>query len=311
MAIKQLYAIKPEVHSDDEGNTLMSSYHQHPDPTAEEQGLDEDHKSHLLIQSGVSDPTVGDLPSNTEQSDVVANVLGSHASEAAQAAMIANVTDEHAKNGATKAPAIPPAQVYAHDVENHPDPVHEDNDPAVDDAPDAQAPAPEVAASALAQKKRGFDSQQMLAEVNSEQRQFQNENSQFLAIKQRHSQEIVEKVSSMNKEMDEFSHTLDMRHYDSALALQQQLKKDGLRDHEKLMSVTTKDVFKKGFKMFPQVSQNEYVQEQLAYLEAAEDNLNGNLINPRLVQALVDRGHEVAGNFEQQYGEQWENPLKN
>jgi hypothetical protein len=52
------------------------------------------------------------------------------------------------------------------------------------------------------------------------------------------------------------------------------LKKDGLKDHEKLMSVTTKDLFNRGFKMFPQIAQNEYVQDQLAYLEAAEDNLN-------------------------------------
>lgn len=62
--------------------------------------------------------------------------------------------------------------------------------------------------------------------------------------------------------------------------------------------------------MFPQVAQNEYVQDQLGYLEAAEDNLNGNMINPRLVQAMVDRGHEVADNLEKAYGEQWNNPLK-
>jgi len=49
----------------------------------------------------------------------------------------------------------------------------------------------------------------------------------------------------------------------------------------------------------------------LAYLEAAEDNLNGNLINPRLMQAMVNRGQEVASNLERAYGEQWENPLKN
>lgn len=58
----------------------------------------------------------------------------------------------------------------------------------------------------------------------------------------------------MNRELDTFSHTLDMGHYDRAISLQQQLKKDGLRDHEKLMSVTTKDLFKNGFKMFPQVA---------------------------------------------------------
>ena len=39
----------------------------------------------------------------------------------------------------------------------------------------------------------------------------------------------------MNKEIDEFSHTLNMKHYDNAISLQKQLKKDGLRDHEKLM----------------------------------------------------------------------------
>ena len=55
----------------------------------------------------------------------------------------------------------------------------------------------------------------------------------------------------MNKEMDDFSHTLDMSHYDKAISMAQVLKKDGLRDHEKLMSVTVKELFKKGFKAFP------------------------------------------------------------
>jgi len=115
----------------------------------------------------------------------------------------------------------------------------------------------------------------------------------------------------MNNEMDIFSHSLDVNHYDRAIELQKTLKKEGLKDHEKLMSVTTKELFKKGFKSFPQIAQNEYVQEQLAYLEAAEDNLNGNLINPRLMQAMVNRGQEVASNLERAYGEQWDNPLKN
>lgn len=48
----------------------------------------------------------------------------------------------------------------------------------------------------------------------------------------------------------------------------------------------------------------------MSYLEAAEDNMNGNIKNVKLVQALIDRGHEVAKNLEKEYGEMWENPLK-
>jgi len=34
------------------------------------------------------------------------------------------------------------------------------------------------------------------------------------------------------------------------------------------------------------------------------------MINPRLVEAFIVRGNEVAGNLEKQYPEQWNNPLK-
>lgn len=43
----------------------------------------------------------------------------------------------------------------------------------------------------------------------------------------------------------------------------QTLKKEGLKDHDKLLSVHTKDAFRDGFKMFPQIAQNEFVQDQL------------------------------------------------
>jgi hypothetical protein len=50
--------------------------------------------------------------------------------------------------------------------------------------------------------------------------------------------------------------------------------------------------------MFPQIAQNEYVQDQLQYLEGAEDNVNNNLTNPKLVQKYIDTGKEVAANLE-------------
>lgn len=48
---------------------------------------------------------------------------------------------------------------------------------------------------------------------------------------------------------------------------------------DELLKVNTKDIFKDGFKQFPQIADNQYVQDQLTYLEGAQDNLNRNYHN--------------------------------
>ena len=102
----------------------------------------------------------------------------------------------------------------------------------------------------------------------------------------------------MKDEMQKFSQTLVEDHYDNAIKIQDELKKAGNPVADQLLKIDTKDFFRSGFKMFPQVANNEYVKDELTYLEGAEDNLNGNIHNKNLVQAFIQRGHEVATKLE-------------
>lgn len=51
------------------------------------------------MRSGITDPTAGDLPSNTERHEVVANILGSPHPEGAQKTLINSVEDAHKEHG--------------------------------------------------------------------------------------------------------------------------------------------------------------------------------------------------------------------
>ena len=53
---------------------------------------------------------------------------------------------------------------------------------------------------------------------------------------------------------------------------------------------------------------NDYVVDQLNYLEASEKNLTDNMSNTKLLDAFIERAHEVAGNLKKQYGEGWNSP---
>lgn len=75
--------------------------------------------------------------------------------------------------------------------------------------------------------------------------------------------------------------------------------------------VHTTDVFEAGFTKFPQIAKNEYVQDQITYLDAAQDNLNNNQDNESLLENFIARAKEVSKNLSTEYPDQWESPLKN
>ena len=68
---------------------------------------------------------------------------------------------------------------------------------------------------------------------------------------------------------------------------------------------------KKGFTSFPQIGDNEYVREQLDFLQAAEDNLVSNLDNHKLMLTLLNVNNEVVANIKTKYDYAWDSPFKN
>jgi hypothetical protein len=77
------------------------------------------------------------------------------------------------------------------------------------------------------------------------------------------------KVNSFNKELAQFSSTLDAKHFDSALKIQKELNGKDFKD-QKLdapeINVNTVTVYKNQFS-FPQITKNEYAIEQLDALQ--------------------------------------------
>jgi len=67
----------------------------------------------------------------------------------------------------------------------------------------------------------------------------------------------------MNKELDEFSVSLNKKHFDACVQINQELKADGLEEVPIL--VHTSDVYKKSF-TFPQIAHNDYAVEQFEAL---------------------------------------------
>ena len=109
----------------------------------------------------------------------------------------------------------------------------------------------------------------------------------------------------MSKEFDQFSVTLNKKHFDAAIALKDEAKQAGLEDLP--MKVHAGDIYKKSF-TFPQIAHNDYAVEQFETLAIAESNLNNDPSNENNFEAFVKTADEVAFNLKERYKDQWVDP---
>ena len=93
-----------------------------------------------------------------------------------------------------------------------------------------------------------------------------------------------------------------------ALSLKEKLS-DADFDSKKLkdLKVHSSTYFEKSFK-FPSVAANEYSQDQLNLLEAAEKNLNDNIDNDKLQQSFLNTAKTVEDSLKLKYGDSWTAP---
>lgn len=112
-------------------------------------------------------------------------------------------------------------------------------------------------------------------------------------------------MEKMNQELDQFSVTLNKKHYDAAIQMRDEIKQNGFE--EPAVKVHTMDIYKKSF-TFPQIAHNDYAVEQFDTLSAAEQNLNGDPQSESQMEAFLRTADEVAGNLKDRYKEQWVDP---
>lgn len=109
----------------------------------------------------------------------------------------------------------------------------------------------------------------------------------------------------MTKELDQFSVSLNKKHFDAAVQMKNDAKEKGME--EVMMQVHTCDIFKKSF-TFPQIAHNDYAVEQFETLSIAESNLNNDPNNENLYETFVKTADDVANNLKERYKDQWVDP---
>lgn len=109
----------------------------------------------------------------------------------------------------------------------------------------------------------------------------------------------------MNQLMDQFSVTLNKKHFNAAMQVRDEAKSEGLEDIS--LRVHASDIYKKSF-TFPQIAHNDYAVEQFETLGIAEQNLNNDPSNDQVYEAFVKTADEVAQNLKERYKDQWVDP---
>lgn len=105
--------------------------------------------------------------------------------------------------------------------------------------------------------------------------------------------------------MDQFSVTLNKKHFTAAMQVRDEAKSEGLEDIP--LRVHASDIYKKSF-TFPQIAHNDYAVEQFETLGIAEQNLNNDPSNDQVYEAFVKTADEVAQNLKERYKDQWVDP---
>uniref|UniRef100_A0A7S3CKE8 Uncharacterized protein n=1 Tax=Strombidium rassoulzadegani TaxID=1082188 RepID=A0A7S3CKE8_9SPIT len=103
---------------------------------------------------------------------------------------------------------------------------------------------------------------------------------------------------NMAIEMDYFSRTLDKVHYDNAVEILGQLKKDGYKGS--LPPVNTWELYDQSF-TFPRVRKYELVEHEMNILEHFQDNLNTNISNQNLVSRFIQHAKKVQHALSSKY----------
>ena len=96
--------------------------------------------------------------------------------------------------------------------------------------------------------------------------------------------------TSMAKEMERFSRTFNKKHYDNAVKVYDNLKRDGYKGN--FPKVSTWELYDKAF-TWPRIRRYEHVNEGMNTLEHFEDNLNSNLSNGKHINSFIKHAKDV------------------
>ena len=107
-------------------------------------------------------------------------------------------------------------------------------------------------------------------------------------------------------ELDYFSRNFDMKHYNNAVTIFNELKKNGSGDPK--LHFNTWELYDKSF-AWPKVRHYPIVEDHLNQIEHFQDNLNLNPTNMHNVEAFVKAGKEAQSVIGEKYHNgEWTDP---
>lgn len=116
------------------------------------------------------------------------------------------------------------------------------------------------------------------------------------------------KIGSMEEKFSEFGKSLNLAELESGVSIYKDLKKGGVPVNDLNINIDVTKALKEGFHQFPELARQDFVSEEMQYVEAAQDNLISNPENASLGEKLVKVTNEAAAHLQDHYEDQWSNP---
>jgi hypothetical protein len=170
---------------------------------------------------------------------------------------------------------------------------------------ESEKKAAEAASRAVEEKKAAEAKAKVDAEKAAAAKVKADADAKVLAEKKEKESKKGGLVEKMNKELDQFSVTLNKKHFDAAAQIHEELKNDGFDDVT--MKIHTNDIYKKSF-TFPQIAHNDFAVDQFESLAVAEQNLNNDPNSDNQFDQFLKTADEVASNLKDRYKDQWIDP---
>ena len=105
-------------------------------------------------------------------------------------------------------------------------------------------------------------------------------------------------VEEMNYQMEMFSRTFNLKHYNNSMVIFGKLQAKGVNVKEP--QVTTWEMYDRAF-AWPRVRRYDIVEQEMDTLEHFQDNLNMNISNGRHVEQFLKHGRAVHDIFRGRY----------
>jgi hypothetical protein len=126
---------------------------------------------------------------------------------------------------------------------------------------------------------------------------YTNQEKLYISMRDDCPEVLANTADEMHYQLGQFSRTFDKKNWDNARGIYDHLAAEGKTPK---IAVTTKELYDHSFS-FPKVRNYDYAMENMNELEAAEDNLNKNILNAFALDNFIAVAKKVRTNLNHKY----------